>query len=269
MKNILLPLGAGRGSEAATRVALDITRAVNGHLACLHVTPLSSFVAFDGYGGVFVVADLIDSVQRQEAKSRAATVDRLGKEGIAWDYVHVDGPVAQSVVSRARLADLIVIDSPGAGAGSPDAFAVTGDVVMGGRTPVLIVPQETGGFDPGAPAMVAWNGSFEAANALRAAVPLLRMAANTTLLAVEEDAEAFPATDAAAYLARHGIEPEVKIVPQARGSVAETLVGEARALGAGCIVMGAYGHSRVREYVFGGVTRQLLASSPVALFVAH
>jgi len=115
---------------------------------------------------------------------------------------------------------------------------------------------------------IAWDGSFEAAYVLRSCVPLLR-GAEVTLLTVEDVPADFPATDALAYLSRHGVGAELQVLPRV-GAIEETLARELVLLEAGLLVMGAFSHSRLREFLFGGVTRYFLEHpTGPALLLAH
>ena len=119
-----------------------------------------------------------------------------------------------------------------------------------------------------APVLVAWDGGHESANALRAALPLLRMASAVHILTVREKSDDFPASDAASYLSRHDIHAEVHEV-EPNGTIAFTIEDTARKLGAGMIVMGVFGKSRLRELLLGGVSRHMLDRSLVPLLLAH
>jgi nucleotide-binding universal stress UspA family protein len=123
--------------------------------------------------------------------------------------------------------------------------------------------------------LIAWNGSFEAANAVRSAVGLLKLASEVRVLRIDEQKdEAFPSTALLEYLSRHGIHPELKIETahpdaQAKDFLSACLKAEAERMKAAYVVMGGYSHSRVSEYMFGGITRSMLAGSSIPLFIAH
>ena len=165
------------------------------------------------------------------------------------------------MASGARLADVTVVSRSG---------GLAGDLAMVSRTPVLALPDATALAMPVGVACIAWDGGDEAANALRAAVPLLQGGAAVHVLTVlTEKAEGFPPTDALRYLARHDIKAELHEL-QRDASIEESLAAAVAQLGAQLLVMGAYGHSRVREFLFGGVTRYFL-EEPTAppLLLAH
>jgi nucleotide-binding universal stress UspA family protein len=140
--------------------------------------------------------------------------------------------------------------------------------------PVLVVRGDVASFDVTAPVMVAWNGSAEAAHALRAAVPLLAAARKVWLVSVAEPADRkprfdFPALEGAQYLSRHGIDCELVEVPRGEAKIGDTLFSAAQMRDCGLMVMGAYGHSRLAEMLLGGVTRQMLSAPPMPILLAH
>ena len=269
MKSVLLFAQDDAGFEARLQAALDVVRANGGRLTCLQATPPSAYVAFDNFGGVFVLADVMQKIDELRAAFQAELEARLSREDVSWDVMDCTGDPAHLLVSRSSLADLIVLSRAPAGARRHDALMLMGDVLLSTRTPALVVPESDGRIDPGAPAAVAWNGSFEAGNALRGALPLLRLASAVHILCVEEAKEhVLPSTAAAEYLARHGVSAEVH-ARAANGSIEQALLDSAAQFGAGYLVMGAYGHSRAREYLFGGVTRSLLQETPLPLLLAR
>ena len=117
--------------------------------------------------------------------------------------------------------------------------------------------------------MIAWDGSLEASHALRMTLPMLLRASAVHVVTVTEGHREFPATDAARYLARHGIEAELHGWPAEGRSTAEALNTAADRLSAAYAVMGAYGHTRLREAVLGGATRDMLHEAGVPLLMAH
>ena len=180
-----------------------------------------------------------------------------------------DGGTVDALVDAARLGDVIVMSLDLTATGAPGhGRALVGDVVMASRTPVLAVPVtcKSLSFDR---AMVAYDGGFEAANAVRAALPMLAEAATVRIIEVEAVPAEFPVTDVATYLARHGVKAEIAVAPKGDTSIEERLLAEARAWKPDFLVMGAYGHGKWRETLFGGVTRFLLGEIGVPVLLAH
>lgn len=269
MKAILLYANDDSGLEARLQAALDLARAFDGHISCIQVTPFDSFIMGDPFGGVYALPAVVEVVRAAEEKHRARIEDRLRSEGVSWDWSRYDGQPAQLVADRSRLSDLIVLSLPEPAADYTGPLAMAGDVVFGARAPVLAVPQASRTFDCLGTAVIAWNGAREAAHALRLTLPMLAKAARVHILTIVEERDGFPATDASQYLARHGIGSELHEWPVAGRSIADTLLEAAATLDGAYVMMGAYGHSRMRETILGGTTRAMLHRGSVPLLLAH
>lgn len=259
--------------------ALSVARACSAHISCVHVTPIEAYVAFDTFGGVFVMDDVIAKLDERDVELRQGVERRLTSEGVSWDYEQVTGDVASAVLRRAALADLVITarEPPHRDFVAP-TIGFLGDLLHRSRTPLLIPAFPQAVFDPAGTAIVAWDGSFEAANAVRASIGLLRTASDVRLLhipeqKVVESRHAFPATKVLEYLSRQGVHAQLRIesAPSDAGPdvISKLLVAHAASMGAAYMVMGAYSHSRVGEFLFGGVTRMLLKECSVPLVVAH
>jgi len=269
MKAVLLYANEDSGLPSRLEAALDAVRLFDGHLLCLQVTPYDSFIMGDPFGGIYALPSVIAAVQESEDKHRARLEEKLRSEGVSWDWIHFDGQPAQMVIDRSRLSDLIVVTPPPDGGGYDGPGGLAAEVALHARAPVLAVPNGKPGIDLLGPAVVAWNGSMESCNALRLAVGLLEKASTVHVVTVAGESDEFPSTWAAKYLARHGVKTELHDWPLGEGSIAEAIADAAAALNASYVVMGAYGHSRFRESVLGGVTREMLRHSPVPLLLAH
>lgn len=271
MKSILLHIHDDPGQESRLQAAFDIARATGAHIRCVQVTMLPDMVAADLYGGAGFAPTIMEELRDIDRKAQAEVETRLAREGVQWDWIRCEGEAVSSILSAARLADLIIATLPqGPRDSLRDPLVIVPDLTLGGRVPVLGVPQAAARFAVAGRALVAWDGSQEAGAALRAAVPLLKLAEAVLVVTVEEGGKnAFPNTDALEYLSRHGIEAEFNSQPHDGQSVEAALMRAVGDLAIDWIVMGAYGHSRLRETVFGGVTRRLLRDAPVPLLLAH
>lgn len=271
MKSLLLHVQNDEGLESRLQMALALARSAGGHVSCLQVTPMNVFGGIEAYGAGYVMADLIKQLEEQELALRAQIEARLAKEDVAWSYEHVTTTPGSALVNAGALADLIVVGRFQHGQSAIYSPAsILSELLQSSHTPLLICAKDQKGFDPFGPAVIAWNGSFEAANALRAALPLLKQASAVHIVTVEDDKHYdFPPLGASEYLSRHGIKSE--LVREAKGtlSVENRIVATAQGLGAAYLVMGAYGHSRAREFLFGGVTRGLLKECPLPLIAAR
>ena len=270
MKSILLHVNDDLAQDDRLAVALDLARAHDAHISCVQAGVFDIYLASDPMGGFAGYAELFGVVRARAVEARARIEARLSHEDVSWDFELCEGDPVRTLVSRARLADLIVLSRAADDDGTqPGPMSIAGEVAVNVRAPVLVVPPSVRSFDSKGVVAVAWNGSPEAAHSLRMTLPQLRLASAVHLVTVDADVGDFPATDGCRYLSRHGIKSELHEYQSDGRSVAETLLAAVALLHANCLVMGAYGRSRLRETVFGGVTHDLLNQSQVSLLLAH
>jgi hypothetical protein len=260
MRSILVNADDSPAGTARVETALALARVTRGHVTLLVDTPISRFVAVDAMGGGTVAAEAMQQELVNDDHYAAALDARCAREDVPFDVVRSEGDPLDVFKDAARLVDVVVI-------GRHDALA--GDLPLSIRAPVLAVNDDAVLSFPLTRAAVAWDGSSAAAYALRCAVPLLAQCAEVTVLTVADNAEGFPAIDAVTYLSRHGIKAEQHVL-QRIGAIEETLARELVLLEAELLIMGAFKHSRLREFLFGGVTRYFLEDpSGPALLLAH
>lgn len=271
MRSILLHVGDDACMEARLQVALDIAREFNSHLTCLQPVAIDFAVPGDLYGTM--IAELIPVIQDMADELRERLTARLANEDVTWDWQQEEGPARALLMRAEALADLVVVGARDPASGGKGPSGLAGHFAVHGRSPLLMVPESTRSLDLGGPAVIGWNGSHEAAHAMRGAIPLLRLASSVTLANVTEQADdpgAFlPAVDGAEYLSRHGIGCEIVEMGRGQETVGQTLTNAATARGATLMIVGAYGHARAVETVFGGVTRELFSNPPLPVFTAH
>ena len=187
----------------------------------------------------------------------------------------VEDETRYALLLQSRYADLVVL-SRGAEADPVQplrARALPDHLALHGARPVLVVPPDYAGRPLPGTAVVGWDGSMQAIAAIAAALPLLVRADGVRLALVNPEPSGDlhgeqPGADMALYLARHGVRVDV-VVERTRATVGAALTGLARDCGAGLMVTGAYGHGRYREWMLGGVTRELLERAPVPLLLAY
>ncbi|KAA0124696.1 universal stress protein [Methylobacterium sp. P1-11] len=178
-----------------------------------------------------------------------------------------DRPFAH-LVERGRAADLLVVGGTAETEIDPSPFGVAlGPVLMEAGRPVLVVPPETS-REPGSRIVVAWKDTPEARRAVSGALPFLRSADRVFLVTIGEDARLDGAEEVAAHLILHGAAATAHLLTATVSDGAEIL-RFAREQQADLIVMGAYGHSRLQEWAFGGATRSILAASTICCLMAH
>lgn len=268
MRSILLHVAGDDCLEARTQVALDLARAFDAHLTCLQAMPFEYGMPGDIYGAM--VASLLPQIRESEAALRRQHEARLANEDVSWSWLQEDGPALPHLLRHSALSDLVIV-----GSREPlqkGASVLASALAVRAQTAVMIVPEHLRGLDCAGPAVVAWNGSAEAGHALKAALPLLRRASQVVLAMVGpqgKDPLELPVSEAAQYLSRYDIHAEVIEFPHGNGSVAHILADAALARGAAYLVLGAFGLPRMVETMFGGVTRELLATPPLPLLTCH
>jgi len=272
---VMVSLALDQSNEARLQVAGELAErfeaAIVGVAAARFAPPL---YFTDGAEAQRLIDESEASVERRlaglEAQFRAATRNRGGH--VEWRSA-TDFP-ARFVLAQARCADIVV--SGGQSSVFSDAFALASpkDLVMQAGRPLLVVPDGANWLDLRS-VLVAWKDTPEARRAVADALPVLRKARDVTIAAIpERDDERSVVmagvTDVAAWLARHGVTATARVSEAVRNEPAaaqlEKIAGD---VGAGLIVAGAYGHSRFRELILGGVTQYLVTQSARCVLLSH
>jgi nucleotide-binding universal stress UspA family protein len=270
------------GSAPATLVAASaVARREKGHLDILALGIDRTQTGYYYYAGASaaILQEALDRAQAEgEALAKLARERMAGLAGadVLWG---VDTAVAQVagltmlVADRARFADLVVLPRPYGPGRTVEDEAVLEACLFEGRAPVMILP---GGEPPEAPPrriLVGWDESAEAMAAVRAALPLLAAADLVDIVVIDPPVQGPDRSDPGGRLsqmiARHGARCEVSVLARTLPRIADMLNRHATDRAADMIVMGAYGHSRFRESIFGGATRHMLESAAVPLLMAH
>ena len=275
-KTILVHVDASQRTTARTEAAVRLALSNEAHLVGTALTGLSAFQfpATIMDAGMPPVMFPIEELRAGADRALEAFDSRARAMGVlSVERRRLDDDVGPGLCLQARYADLVVISQVPAGESTP---YVQPDfpqyVVLKSARPVLVLPAVYAGGDIGKRVTVAWNGSAEAVHAIASALPLLRRAQHVQLLVILERLDIAhgdqPGADMALYLARQGVKVEV-LVLRSDEDDGEQLLSCAVKKGSDLIVMGAFGHSRLREFVLGGFTRTALRTSPLALWMAH
>jgi len=274
-KTILAHCDASRGTAGRLGIAVDLADHFAGHVVGLHVRQAFQAPAFTEAGPAMdsLYRTYETTMRAEEAMATAAFRDAVGNQGISSEWRVADGYVDEILAAEARVADLVVVgqaepDSPPTA--TPDDLAE--DIAMAAECPVLIVPYIGAAKPPGKTVMLCWNDSREAKHAAVGALPLLAAADKVIVLIIDPKASRGreePGADVAVWLARHGVKVTVQRDSAADSDVGGVILSRAADHDVDLIVMGIYGHSRMRERVLGGASRTLLASMTAPLLVAH
>jgi len=269
MRSILLNVYEDAGFESRLTSAIDLARAFNGHITCLYATPIVDYLAVDPFVAVALPEDFSRKMESLRSDLQHRLEERLRREEVSWDWIHRNELMSDALIRYSILSDVIVVSLTGRAIEDDHPRPIAAAVATGSRTTVLAVPERSRSLNVDAPVLIAWNGSPEAAAAARAAVPILKRASRVLLLEVEDKLPRYPRDLVARYLSRHDVHVEIVQRRPIKDRVSLAIVEAAAEAGAGLIVMGAYGHSRVREFLLGGVTRALIHNSPLPLLPAH
>jgi nucleotide-binding universal stress UspA family protein len=273
-KTILVHCDASNSVGHRLGVAADLAQCFGARLVGLHVRrPFEPPVFADGS---FPMDDFFkaheEGVKVDEAEASAAFAKAIKGRELATEWRLADGYAENEVAVHARYADLVVL-----GQAEPDPTATPSDlpetVALATVRPALVVPH-IGAKPPGKVVLLCWNASREAARAASDAMPFLTAADQVIVLAINPTTSAKghgaePGTDVAAWLARHGVKVTVQRDVAMDADVGGVILSRAADHGADLIVMGIYGHSRLREMVLGGASRTLLGSMTVPVFMSH
>lgn len=202
-----------------------------------------------------------------------AMLARSGISGDVSSFYCEEGQISDIVGTRARYADLALVGPTG----GPDRL-LSAKVLQGllyhSAKPFLVAPDSATATLAPKTVTIAWNATKECARAAHLSMDILIRAEHVRVVMVDPVGGEFdqgeePGADIAAYLARHGMNVNVDAIPSAGKSVTETLLRHATDTSAELIVAGAYGHSRLREFLFGGTTRELLGNQQIPVLTAH
>lgn len=269
---------AGRLAHTLTAAA-QVALAQDAHLDVLSlgVDETQPGYAYLGAGAVFVAAAIeraeadataIDNAVQTAAAHQSPTL-RWASEAVVTQM----GMLTDVVAQRARFADLVVQSQPYGAGRSILAEAVIEAALFDGHAPVLVLP-EMAAFNP-APSrvVIAWNNSAESMAAVRHALPLLQAASAVSIVVVDPPVfgpeRSDPGGALCQMLVRHGVRADVTVLAKSLPRVSDVLMRHAVEAGADLLVMGAYGHSRFREAVLGGATRNTLEDSKIPVLLAH
>lgn len=261
--------------QAAAPVAIE----TDAHLVGVAATGVAETFYMGGLVGDGVVAlnAYLDFVKECASKALTAFEALARQAGItSFESRMIEDEAGAALCLQARYSDLLVIGQSDPQEVPPaERRDVAQYVVMNSGRPVLLIPYAGGVAVIGGRALVAWDGSLEASRAVSGAIPLLRKAGlvRVTVFNPEIGLAAHgeePGADIALYLARHGVNVEVfRRTTESDVDLGEALLSHIADFGADLVVMGAYGHSRFREVLLGGVTRTALREMTVPVLMSH
>ena len=276
-KSLLTVLTDTRIAQAPLDQMIALAGAQDGHAEalCLGVDRTQTGYYYAG-ANALVLQETLERAHTEAAEVQTYAEDRLKLSGVRWSS---DSGVAQladlgrHVAHRARFADLVVAPRPYGENRGAEVEAVVESALFEGRAPVMVVPDGASPVTQPGTVLVAWNESVEALASVRRALPLLIAADAVHIVVIDPPTHGPERSDPGGMLsqmlARHGVKCEIDVLSKSLTRVSDVLNRHVKDTDAELVVMGAYGHSRFREAILGGATRNMLEKATVPVLMAH
>jgi len=276
-KSISTFLGSEAEIAATLPAAIEFARTCDAHLSSyllgVDMTPAGGF-----YMGAspILLQETLERAQVDAESLEASARQMCGKTGLRWaaeSAVVQFGGLPALVGLRARFSDLIIQTRPYGEDTLPTQEAAIEAALFEGQAAVLVLPQAELAPEFGKRIVIAWNQSNEALSAVRRALPMLQAADHVSVAVVNPPVHSPERSDPGGLLtqmlSRHGVRAEVSVLAKTMPRVSDVLMRHVEDIDASVLVMGAYGHSRLREAILGGATRNVLENAKRAIFLAH
>jgi nucleotide-binding universal stress UspA family protein len=273
IKTILVHLADDRAHVKRLEVGFELAHRFGAHLTALFVTtPVSMPAAVTGRGASHAyIAQASELSREKAARVEIEFRERCRRQGLAGEWRCESGDHLELLELHSRYADLAIV-SPGKSTSLEDQIALVmpEQLPLTASCPVLIVPAAWTGKTIGTRALISWKSTRESARTVHGAVPLLAKAEAVRVVSIGENkSDHLPGAEISTYLARHGIKVETATIPGGDERVGPAILADAEEQGSDLIVMGAYGHHRLRELVFGGTTRHVIYHARLPLLMMH
>lgn len=256
-------------------IALAEAQDAHAEALCLGVDRTQTGYYYAG-ANAMLLQETLNRANSEAAEVLALANRILGKSGVRWsaeDGVAQIADLGRHVAHRARFSDLVVLGRPYGESRGAEAEPIVEAALFEGQAPVLVVPDEGEPLIAPKSIMVAWNQSVEAIRAIRCSLPFLKSADLVRIVVIDPPTHGPERSDPGGMLsqmlARHGVTCEIDVLSKTMTRVSDVLNRHAVDTESELIVMGAYGHSRFREAILGGATRNMLEQARIPVLMAH
>ena len=276
-KSLLTVLTDTKIADAPLRQLIALAEAQDAHAEalCLGVDRTQTGYYYAG-ANAMVLQETLSRAHEESAEILKLANDVLGRSGVRWaaeDGVAQIADLGRHVAHRARFSDLVILPRPYGATRGSEVEPVVEAALFEGHAPVLVVPETFEIQGQPKTVMVAWNESVESMTAIRQALPFLIAADQVRIVVIDPPTHGPERSDPGGLLsqmlARHGVHCEIDVLSKTMSRVSDVLNRHAVDTNSDMIVMGAYGHSRFREAILGGATRNMLEKAAVPVFMAH
>lgn len=276
-KSICTFLASDRNMEEILASATTLANRFGAHLeiCCLGIDSTQS-VGFYAGAPAMIYQEALDTAKTAADTLTEAVKSSLRNANLRWSVdsaVLTLGSVSAYVGLKARFSDLVVLPLPyGEGRSAQDEI-ITEAALFDGDAPVLILPKPGADLPDFSKIVVAWNQSDESLQAIRSALPLLKVADLVNVLVVDPPAHGIERSDPGGlvtqWLVRHGVKVDISIIAKTLPQISDMLRRHCKDQDADLLVIGAYSHSRLRQAILGGTTRNLLEQADTPVFMAR
>jgi nucleotide-binding universal stress UspA family protein len=275
LNDILVYVDSADATKARVSFAVALAKEHEAHLVGIAFAPTALLPLYGADVSFADMTEVLESVKAQgaqaltffeaSAKAEGVSVEARLMQGMSEEFPH-------DFAQAARHVDLAILGQPRDGDPLIGQYALVERCLFASGRPVIVVPAAPQTLALKGTIVAAWDGSAEASRAINDALTFLKPASRVVLVtgvAEEGDERASRSEDMIAHLERHGVTAEFVRVKIGEGDIGRLLLSKAKDLGADLIVMGAFHHSRWREFILGGVTLTVLEEAPIPLFMAH
>lgn len=256
-------------------VALADAQDAHAEALCLGVDRSQTGYYYAG-ANALILQETLSRANAEAEEVLTLAKDHLSKAGVRWSAESGVAQIAdlgRHVAHRARFSDLVVLPRPYGENRGAEAEPIIEAAMFEGHAPVLVVPDDRAPIKQPRTVLIGWNESVEAMRAIRLAMPFLRAAELVRIVVIDPPQHGPDRSDPGGLLSqmlsRHGVKVEIDVLSKTMTRVSDILNRHASDTDADMIVMGAYGHSRFREAILGGATRNMLEKATVPIFMAH
>lgn len=275
IKHILIHIDSSASCEHRLEAAIQLANQHEAHLSGIYVIPdFPEPTYYEAQISVDIIAE-IDKEALETAKFiQRKYVNIASKSGFSLTVDIEKGNLISVLDDYARFTDLLVLGQNYPQDPQIMSEALADNLVLEAGTPCLIIPYTSARPFAAKRILVAWNASREAARTVKDAMPILTVADYVEVILVnppqyEADNINIHGKSVESFLLQHGIKPKLEVKIDSKVNTGDAIIARAAETGADIIVMGAYGHSRLREIILGGVTRKLLRQMEIPIFISH
>ncbi len=277
IRDILLQCDAGSSNPGRVDTAISFASKFGAHLQAVYVMPSPAIPSYaEGYSAVipYSAEEQIKLVQQQMEEAKGQFSDKSKNADVITDWRSIEFGSYDVVLDLSRYCDIVIVPQYCARFGDEDKIFIADDLLIHSGRPLVVVPDLNKSFELGEKVMIAWDESHEAARAIHDGLAILSKANQIHAVTVAEmpDSEErflISGQDLQTHLQHHGLDIETTLLDKGGDEVGEKLLEKALELDADLIIMGGYGHSRLRQTILGGVTDYVFRNTTIPVLMSH